>query len=118
MQQNLAKLQQIYQALDGRQPKKALKLADEALIKSPGDNALKSVKCLALIQSQLDHLSTKNLESIKSSVLPVLDSIIHQAPFPVVNDIVINQVSKALKLLGECTPCCWFFVGFLIFCFL
>ncbi len=114
-QQNLAKLQQIYQALDGRQPKKALKLADEALIKSPGDNALKSVKCLALIQSQLDHhLSTKNLESIKSSVLPVLDSIIHQAPFPVVNDIVINQVSKALKLLGECTPCFLLFDCFVV----
>lgn len=113
-QQHSAKLQQIVQLLDSRKPKQALKLADEALIRNPDDNALKSVKCIALVQSNPPNHSLKNLESLKNTVLPILDTIINQQPYPKVNDSVINQVMSALKLLGECK----YFVCLLIHTFL
>jgi hypothetical protein len=54
------------------------------------------------VRSNPPQFSLKNLNSVRSSVLPIADSIINQDPYPVVNETVINHLNMALKGLGEC----------------
>lgn len=96
-------LSRIYQALNDNQPKNALKLIEESLKETPNDNSLKSLKCLALVKVYSPQSSIKNLETAISTVLPIIDSIIHQDPFPKLDfGTIIKQVLSTLKTLGEC----------------
>ncbi len=96
-------LSRIYQTLNDNQPKNALKLIEEALKETPNDNTLKSLKCLALVKIYPPQISIKNLETAKSRILPIIDSIIHQDPFPNLDfGTTIKHVLSTLKSLGEC----------------